>query len=487
MELIQNNPYRVAGILSNATAKELEKQKGKIKAFAKVGKEIKSDFDFEILGHISRTEDTVNEAFSKIEQNQDKVSHSLFWFLNASPFDNTAIEYLKNGDWEKAIEIWEKTTTNKEVSPKNFSAFNNLGTYLLLSKDTDEIKKGIEAKIRLIESDYLKDFNNAVADETYTISNQKQIEGFVDALLTQFQKQYSGAKILQMFDACTEAVRQYLLKRLTEDPLRRIEGQIESCKKKRNADKRNANEFGLILFNGTKEDLSDIKLLLDSSNLNYKAIADQLANEILQCSIDYFNESQENDSDEDYLQQAIRLAKLSTSIAVGKLQKDRIKDNLATLEGMKDREINDAIAFLHSVKETYKTNEANIRREVKELEVTDMDLILGRKTINYSAVEVSIRNSINWDKVVELILAVIPKENINRIQNAQNALKINEFKSLVDFLFEKLNYSQKTQVKYLYYWKNVSVPPPSPQKIRPSSTSNTNTNWAKENPGCGLV
>ncbi|MDE0562024.1 hypothetical protein OU792_18660, partial [Algoriphagus sp. NF] len=92
MELIKNNPYRIAGILANATTKELEKQKGKIKAYTKVGKEIKSDFDFQILGSIDRTEDSVNKAFSNIEQNQDRVNYALFWFLNASPFDNTAFE-----------------------------------------------------------------------------------------------------------------------------------------------------------------------------------------------------------------------------------------------------------------------------------------------------------------------------------------------------------------------------------------------------------
>ena len=154
MELIQNNPYRIAGILSNATERELQKQKTKIKAYSKVGKEIKSDYDFLILGNIDRTEDSVNKAFSNVEQNQDKVNFSLFWFLNANPFDNTAIEYLKNGDAEKAVEIWEKVTTDKDVNSKNFSAFNNLGTYKLLSQTQNDIKEGIEAKIKLIESDF---------------------------------------------------------------------------------------------------------------------------------------------------------------------------------------------------------------------------------------------------------------------------------------------------------------------------------------------
>jgi hypothetical protein len=81
MKIINNNPYRIAGILSNATAREIQKQKTKIKAFSKVGQEIKTDYDFQVLENISRTEDTINIAFSNIEQNQDKVNYSLFWFF----------------------------------------------------------------------------------------------------------------------------------------------------------------------------------------------------------------------------------------------------------------------------------------------------------------------------------------------------------------------------------------------------------------------
>jgi hypothetical protein len=134
MKLIHHNPFRVAGILSNASERELQKQKTRTKAFTKVGKEIKSDYDFHILENLIRTEESINKAFSDIQQNQNKVNHALFWFINTSPYDNTALEYLKNGDAEKAVEIWDKVTHNKIINSKNFSAFNNLGTYKLLSK-----------------------------------------------------------------------------------------------------------------------------------------------------------------------------------------------------------------------------------------------------------------------------------------------------------------------------------------------------------------
>lgn len=113
MKLIHENPYRIAGILSNATERELQRQQSKIKKFAKIGRESDSELDFNFLNPVSRSEENVTKAFSNIEQNADKVSNSLFWFVKTNPFDETALNYLINGDKEKALEIWEKVTNGK--------------------------------------------------------------------------------------------------------------------------------------------------------------------------------------------------------------------------------------------------------------------------------------------------------------------------------------------------------------------------------------
>ena len=451
MELIQNNPYRIAGILSNATERELQKQKTKIKAYSKVGKEIKSDYDFLILGNIDRTEDSVNKAFSNVEQNQDKVNFSLFWFLNANPFDNTAIEYLKNGDAEKAVEIWEKVTTDKDVNSKNFSAFNNLGTYKLLSQTQNDIKEGIEAKIKLIESDFFENFVHSVADETFTIDNQKQIEKMVDELLTQFKNQYSSSETLKLFSNCNGSTQKYLSKKFTEEPIHKIESQIESCKKKRKADKSNAYEFGLRLFTNTKDDLSLLKSLLGISDLKYKAVADQLANEIMQCGIDYFNENQENDSSDNFLESSQKLTKLADSIAIGKLTKDRAKDSLATLADMKDREVNQAIAILSSIKLAYEKAISEIDAQVSAMRMT----MSYNQSVNYSKVDKMKASCLNWDKVVEVVSNGISMNDVEVIQRCSNHSKVSEYKNLVDFLIGKLGPIQINQIKHLCYWKDV--------------------------------
>jgi hypothetical protein len=470
MELIQSNPYRIAGILSNASERELQKQKIKIKAYTKVGKKIKSEFDFQILETITRTEDSINKAFSNVEQNQDRVNYALFWFLNASPYDKTAIEYLKNGDEEKAIEIWEKVTTNKDVNAKNFSAFNNLGTYKLLGQHKSGIKEGIEAKVKLLESDYFENFVNAVADETFTIDNQKQSEKLIDELMTQFKNQFSSSETLQLFSGCNGSTQKYLSQKVTEEPIHKIESQIESCKKKRKAKKSNAYEFGLRLFTDTKDDLSLLKSLLQTNDLKYKAVADQLANEIMQCGIDYFNESQENESSEHFLKQAQELNKSALSIAIGRLVRDRAKDHIATLEEMKDREVAQAIALLQSVKDAYETNEENIRQQVEELKENDIQIKLGYSSINESAVEDNIKNSIDWNKVNDLLNEVLPDESLGKIKTSSNNQLKTDFIQLAYWLKE---YSQSDSVIGKKIDKYRKIPPKLSFKILSSKITNT--------------
>lgn len=451
MELIQNNPYRIAGVLSDATERELQKQKAKINAYSKVGKEIISDYDFQILDTITRTSGSIDKAFSAIQQNQDKVNYALFWFLNANTYDNTAIEYLKKGDEEKAVEIWGKVTQNKEVNSKNFSSFNNLGTYKLLSKIQGDIKEGIEAKIKLIESDYFENFVHSVADETFTIDYEKQIEKLVDELLVQFKNQFSSSETLQLFSNCNGSTQNHLSQKISVEPIHNIESQIEISKNKRKKNKSEAYKFALNLATNCKGDLVLLQSLLGITDLKYRTVADQLANEIMQCGIDYFNESQENDSGDNYLEQTQKLTKIADRIAVGKLTKDRAKDSLASLEEMKDQEVNQAIAILSSIKLAYDKAISEIDAQVSEMLMS----MSYNQTINYTKVDKMKANCLDWSKVVEVISNGINMNDVATIQRCSNQSKVSEYKNLVDFLFSKIGPVQINKVKYLCYWKDV--------------------------------
>jgi hypothetical protein len=453
MKTIINNPYRVAGILANSSEKDVLKQKSKIKRFSEVGKEISSEYDFPFLTSLQRSSAIIDKAFSDIEQNQNKVFYSLFWFLNINPIDNTAIQHLISGNKEKASEIWEKLSNEKEVNSKNYSAFNNISTLYLLAHSKEDLKRGISTKIKLIESENFKDFVHTVADETFSIDIPKQIELLIDELLTQFKNKYSTSEIMELFSNCNGTTQKYLSKRFTEEPIHKIETQIKQCTKKRTKDKINSYKCATDLYSNTKSELTLLKSIVGNTNLQYKMLADNLAKEILQCSVDYFNESQQQEKSNNYLEEAMKLAKLAENIAVNDATKNKVKENISTLEGMKERELNQAISILNSIKIAYEKAINEIDVQIAKMRMT----MSYNQTINYSKIDKMKADCLNWDKVVELVSDGIPVRDIIKIQSCTNQTKINEYKELVNFLFSKLGPFQINKVKHICYWKDVTA------------------------------
>ena len=123
----------------------------------------------------------------------------------------------------------------------------------------------------------------------------------------------------------------------------------------------------------------------------------------------------------------------------------------------------------------YEENERDIRQKIKEFERTLPSPYGQTVTIkwDWERVNDNIRNSINWDRVIETITKdEIPRENITKIKAHTDANRIKQYKDLVAFLFSKLNYSQKNQISYLKYWETSSS---TSSNTRTASTSSTTT------------
>ena len=479
MKSIQENPYRLVGLLSNATAKEVQRRKGQITAFVRVGREVSSDFDFVFLDPISRDEISIAKAFSAIQQARDVVNHSLFWFSKTNSFDDTALNYLINGDKEKAIDIWEKVTYEKEITPKSVSCFNNIGTLKLIGNNPSEINQGIKIKLVLIESSSFKDFVVSVAGDALVVEKQKQVDFFVNAIIKGFETEFSNNEILKLFEGCDEKHRKLVIDRFSESPIYFIESAIDSAKNKRNQSKNNAYKYGKELFDQTRPKLKELENFLGVEDLKYKLIADNLAKEIMQCGIDYFNESQENESSENYLDNAMQLNKLADGIAVGKLTKEKVKDNIATLEEMKDRALTRAIEVLTFIRDAFEKNQIEISEQVKK---QALNLQFGQ-TINWTKVNAMINDSLDWDKVIKLVRESIPPDNMDKIKNSKNQERLKKYRGLVEFLQSKLGYSKAIQVSYLNFWetatRTASNRPVGPSK-GPSSSGDAGTpEWLK--------
>jgi hypothetical protein len=79
------------------------------------------------------------------------------------------------------------------------------------------------------------------------------------------------------------------------------------------------------------------------------------------------------------------------------------------------------------------------------------------QTINWDKVNKRIEDSLDWDKVVDLILKVIPQTSIEKIKNINDAAKTKEYKILANFVISKLSYFRTNKVKYICYWETEST------------------------------
>jgi tetratricopeptide (TPR) repeat protein len=466
MNTIVNNPYRTVGLLVGATAKEQSKQISRLKKYIEAEQDPQDDYSLPALGNLHRTLETIEEAAAKLNLDSDKINAALFWYWNGNPItDEGAFEALKSGDIEAANKIWDKLITRtdeegkrfwKPVSEKNYSAFHNYSV-LNIIRTNGNLSNAVVAGLYFLESDLVDKFVSSVADETHK-TNKKELQLlFLNQLHADIEanRESSLPKFLEILKNHEFVAKEDFMKGFVQKPIEQIEQKIEKAKNNRKTSKSNAARTGQELFNAVSNDLEKLKSIVGLNDIKYSSVADKVANEILQCSIDFFNESQESGNDSDYLETAMRLAKQAEALAVGKLTKDRVKDSLETLSEMKDKEISSAIEVLQSIKEAFLTNKAKI-----EDEVSNMSLGFNQ-TINWSKVDQMIENSLNWDKVVELIHRVIPPQNIDKIKNINNSTKLNEYKSLVIFVMSKLSYTQKNKVRYISYWENqgsIAVP-----------------------------
>lgn len=449
MQLISQNPYRVIGIMANASARDITRQQNRIKAFTSVGKNITSDYDFNFLAELNRDADSIQQAFAQIQHNQNKVNHALFWFLNETPIDNIAIRHLTKGDKVKAIEIWEKIFDSHSLNSNNFSSFNNLSTLYLLESHIDKRRKGIAMKSELIMSDIFTDFSHKVSDISFNTDKIKQLDIFIDLIFGS----NPGATIIKkadLFHSADKKTRSIVSKKLSAQPIYEIETTVEKTKKNRVNNPVNSYQYGKQLYNNTESSVSNLKTLLGTSDLTYQLHVDNIAKELLQCSVDYYNKNHELNSSENYLEKATELVLKAQLIAVNPITKDRVRDNLKTLEEMKDREINEAIEFLAMVKNLYEENERKIMAQVRSEEAT---LPYGM-TINWNKVNDAIKNSLDWDKVVSAIKEIVPPNSIDKIKNHTDKNKVAEFRRLLTFLLSKLPFHLKEKVRYLEYWKD---------------------------------
>jgi hypothetical protein len=339
MQLIKNNPYRIIGLLVGATAREKERHVRRLIQYIEAEQEPQDDFSLPALGNIHRSTDSVNEAFSKLNLDRDKLNAAVFWFYNGNAItDEAALEALKSSDILNAAEIWSKLTASGEVTRRSSSAFQNLSTLLLYRSfnastiNPELLEEALHLKLKFLESDFVVDFKTLVTDETFR-TNKKEIQ---ITFLTSLQREIeqcggiTSVKLIEILSRQEFTAKGEFLKNFVQRPVEQMEKTIEATKTKRKSVPPHAAVAGQELYDAVADQLRLLKQILGTSNLKYSDIADKVADEILQCGIEHFNHYRESSTDPGST--SMGLFTKANSLAVGNIVKQRCQENIENLQ-----------------------------------------------------------------------------------------------------------------------------------------------------------
>lgn len=314
MNILQNNPYRLLGIYANASARDQLASINKLKAFLKVGKQ--TVLPLELPKFFPTTEKTVENiegAASQLALPQSKLHYAQFWFLKIDQFDEIAFKHLLDDDIAKAMEIWGK---HDSVS----SLQNRIVCHLIQNNLPDVIRY---AEKLYGNTGYISQFVSSVVGEGIGVATDNLGLDFIDAL----SEYVELGELLSTISLPTW--QQHVKQKLIAPLVSSIQDAIAKSKQSRGKGAEVRLAAGNTLMQQANLLLTKLQGLLPKTDMQYQSIVDRLANEVLQCGIDYFN----NSEDDDAPQKAMVLQKYALSIAVGPMAKDRCKENVEILEG----------------------------------------------------------------------------------------------------------------------------------------------------------
>ena len=330
MDMINQNPFCVLGISPMASEREIQKQVTKTTRFAEVGKDISFDTDFSFIGELKRDKESISNASSAIEQPINRLLHSLFWFWNANHIDAAAFDNLSKDHTDKATEIWEKVVKDGDVSLKNLSCLFNLKSLYVAqslkdnSLDSKLFIKGVLLAGKFLNHSELDSYTKQIVGDHIKVSSEELEIKYITSIYSAvkpFLKKKNGIttdNFLSSFDTFSKKSREHISAKFTGDPIKKIEDQINTTSELREQNPIEALSFGETLYKNTNPQVKSLSKILGQEDLKYQMLANKLANEILQCGIDYFNKLREEEQakDEDG-KKVLKLCKLAKKMVCG--------------------------------------------------------------------------------------------------------------------------------------------------------------------------
>ena len=374
MDIIRNNPYRVLGVLANASRKEIERNKSQIKAFAKVGKTPSFPYDFEnILGPVDRSEDNLNNAVSKLTFDKDKVAYGLFWFNNASFIDEETFRRLKESNIDNAISYLAL------CGKASYSTYINMGVLGLLSSNW---VCAAYCYTRLFETENIwNQYVNSITDNPSSLS----IDDAIDTLTDNLIKYSPSINWIEIFhntsfkistrnidcgdELKTSKLYSVLAPKFVSSITNEIDSLLVEAESISYSDVNKNLDMATKLEQLCRELLASLKSTIEDDDSTYIHYADKVALQTLKNCIAYYNNDQNNPN---CAKNILRLMRFCVRISEGKIVKDKCKNNFDIIKEAYDNmcppEIFEDVSYIKEQLSTFdKSNNNYLFARLKRL------------------------------------------------------------------------------------------------------------------------
>jgi len=121
----QNNAFRVVGLTSDVSIKEITQRVNEIRVKKSLDMNVSYKIDFSWMGSIDRSEQSVINALQRLENPISRLKEEVFWFWVETDTDREAFSYLIAGNRQAAHELWKSVIASHIQEDEKVSALVN--------------------------------------------------------------------------------------------------------------------------------------------------------------------------------------------------------------------------------------------------------------------------------------------------------------------------------------------------------------------------
>ena len=306
MQSLRENPFRLLGLLSSSSSREIDSRSKKLRQYLEAGVEpnVTPDYYCPTLGRkpMRRLPESIEQVRGMLTLDQDKLLYALLWFVQMNEVtDPVALEALAQGDLAEAERIWRQQVYTADgalraITDRNSSAYHNLSVYLLCSAQRGDIVTGVKLGLMVLEQGSVLSFlQEKLGVPSMSLQDVELL--YLNRLISDIQKRPRGGlpQLMDLLGHQEYTAKKALMKSYALEAVKTLEETIErSVHQSKTVAGAGLAEGEKLLREGG-EMLQQIAVSLPKNDPKYERASNALAKGVKSCGEEYFENCSEQD------------------------------------------------------------------------------------------------------------------------------------------------------------------------------------------------